>query len=59
LQQGLVILLILSVNTPGFVLIDSFPGFSRHVPFAVFVPILVLLLIFAEISKFRRKAIKN
>jgi len=59
LQQGLVILLILSVNTPGFVLIDSFPGFSRHVPFAVFIPILVLLLICAEISKFRRKAIKN
>ena len=59
LQQGLVILLILSVNTPGFVLIDSVPGFSRHVPFAVFIPILVMFLICAEILKFRRKAIKN
>jgi hypothetical protein len=54
-QKCLIMSLILCINTPGFVLIDNIPGFSRHIPAAVFAPFLAVLLILSEMLRFRRK----
>jgi hypothetical protein len=58
-DKFLFVALILLVNTPGFILIDDIPGFSRHVGLIFTMPILVFLLISSEVLFNSRKVIQN
>jgi hypothetical protein len=51
--------LILIISTPGFIIVDDVPGFSRHVGFIFLLPVILLALVISELVFNIRENIQN
>lgn len=59
IEKLLFMALILIISTPGFIIVDDVPGFSRHVGLIFLLPVIVLALVISELVFDIRENIQN